>query len=272
VSFAGGWAARKVRDVPRVPPPLILAYHGVSDVPAHQDPEGLFISPRQLRGQIDRLRRWGYAFVTFGEMAERVAAGRGAGHVALTFDDGLLDNLEQLVPILHDERIPATTFVTTAWMGAPHPSVPYARNMTPDEVRELHRSGVEIGGHTVSHPDLTTLSFDAVRDEVRTGCAQLAEIVGAPVDTFAYPFGFASPETIRATGTAGVRAACRVAAEGHWDEPLNLPRQDTNTKSALGLWLKRDDRYERLMRHKPAKLVRRLGKERRKLVSRLRAR
>jgi peptidoglycan/xylan/chitin deacetylase (PgdA/CDA1 family) len=258
--------------VPRVPPPLILAYHGVADVPAHRDPEGLFISPRQLRGQIATLRRWGYAFATFGAMAERVAAGRAAGHVALTFDDGLLDNLEQLVPILHDEGAAATTFVTTAWMGRPHPSVPYARNMTPDEVRELHRSGVEIGGHTVSHPDMTQLSFEAARDEVRDGCAQLAEITGAAVDTFAYPFGFANAEAIRATGAAGVRAACRVAAQGSWHEPLNLPRQDTNTKSALGLRLKRDDRYETVMRHRPAKAVRRLGKERRKLVSRLRHR
>jgi peptidoglycan/xylan/chitin deacetylase (PgdA/CDA1 family) len=256
--------------VPPAPPPLILAYHGVSDVPAHRDPEGLFISPRQLRGQIARLRRWGYAFVTFGAMAERVAAGAGAGHVALTFDDGLLDNLEQLVPILRDAGATATTFVTTGWMGKPHPSVPYARNMTADEVRELSRSGVEIGGHTVSHPDLRALSFEAARDEVRAGCEELAEIVGAPVDTFAYPFGFADAGAIRATGAAGVRAACRVAAQGSWDEPLNLPRQDTNTKSPLGLWLKRDDRYERVMRHRPARAIRKFGKERRRLVSRLR--
>lgn len=252
------------------PPPLILAYHGVSEVPAHLDPEGLFISPRQLRGHVRRLRRWGYAFLSFGDMATAVATGRGAGHVALTFDDGLLDNLEQLAPIVRDERIAATTFVTTSWMGRPHPSVPYARNMSPDEVRELHRSGVEIGGHTVTHPDLTSLSFESARDEVRDGCAQLSEIVGARVDTFAYPFGFADAGAIRATGAAGVRAACRVRGEGSWGEPLNLPRQDTNTKSWLGFWLKREDRYESVMRHRPARAVRRLGKERRKLISRLR--
>jgi len=258
--------------VARTPPPLILAYHGVSDVPAHLDPEGLFIAPRQLRGQIRRLRRWGYEFLTFGAIAERLAAGRAGGCVALTFDDGLVDNLEQLVPILREERAAATTFVSTGWMGYEHPSVPYARNMTPDEVRALHEAGVEIGGHTVTHPDLTKLSFEDARREIADGCAELAEIVGEPVDVFAYPFGAASEETIRAAGAAGVRAACRVAAEGSFDEPLNLPRQDTNTKSALGLWLKRDDRYESLMRHRPAKAVRRLGKERRFLLSRLRHR
>jgi peptidoglycan/xylan/chitin deacetylase (PgdA/CDA1 family) len=252
--------------VARVPPPLILAYHGVSDVPAHRDPEGLFISPRQLRGQIRRLKRWGYEFVTFGALAADIRP----GCVALTFDDGLLDNLEQLAPIVRDEGAAATTFVTTGWMGKAHPSVPYARNMTADEVRELHRCGIEIGAHTVTHPDMRTLSFEQSREEVRASREELAEITGAPVDVFAYPFGFADAQAIEATGAAGIRAACRVAAEGSWDEPLNLPRQDTNTKSALGLWLKRDDRYERVMRHAPAKLVRRMGKERRRLVSRLR--
>jgi peptidoglycan/xylan/chitin deacetylase (PgdA/CDA1 family) len=250
-------------------PPLILAHHGVRDVPAHRDREGLFISPRQLRSEIRRLRRWGYAFMTFGALAERVARGAGSGCVALTFDDGLEDNLTELVPILRDEDAAATVFVTTGWMGGPHPSVPYARIMTPDEVRDLHRSGVEIGGHTVTHPDLRALDPEDVRAEVAEGCAQLAELIGAPVDTFAYPFGFADAETIRATGEAGVRAACRVAGEGSWDEPLNLPRQDTNTKSPLGLWLKRDDRYERTMRNPVAKAVRRAGKERRWLLSRL---
>jgi peptidoglycan/xylan/chitin deacetylase (PgdA/CDA1 family) len=255
--------------VARTPPPLILAYHGVSDVPAHLDPEGLFISPRWLRWQIGRLRRWGYVFHTFGAMADRVAVGRGAGCVALTFDDGLADNLLELVPLLHDEGAVATVFPTTGWLAKPHPSVPYARNLTADELRELHRAGVEVGGHTVTHPDLTLLSFEAARDEVRDGCDQLAEMIGAAVDVFAYPFGYATAETIRATAAAGVRAACRVRGEGRWDEPLNLPRQDTNMKSAIGLWLKRDDRYESLMSHAPAKALRRLGKERRRLFSRL---
>lgn len=254
--------------MPRDLPPLILAYHGVSDVPAHLDPEGLFISPQQLRGQIRRLRRWGYAFATFGELAADIRPGR----VALTFDDGLLDNLEQLAPILREEGARATSFVTTGWMGQPHPSVPYARIMTADEVGELHRAGVEVGAHTVTHPDLRTLSFEAARDEVRDSREQLEDIIGAPVDVFAYPFGFANATAIEAAGAAGVRAACRVAAQGSWDEPLNLPRQDTNTKSAIGLWLKRHDRYERLMRHRPAKALRRLGKERRRLISRLRHR
>lgn len=255
-----------------VPPPLILAYHGVGDVPAHRDPEGLFITPRQLRAQIARLRRWGYSFVTFGAMADLAAAGRHAGHVALTFDDGLADNLELLAPLARDEGVPVTVFVTTGWMGAPHPSVPYARIMTGDEVRALHAEGVEIGAHTVTHPDLTVLTPAAARQEIADSCAQLAELTGSPVDLLAYPFGFVSAGALEAAAAANVRAACGVAGRGAWSQPLHLPRQDTNTKSALGFWLKRDGRYEPIMRHAPARALRRLGKERRRAVSRWRER
>lgn len=256
----------------RTPPPLILAYHGVADVPAHRDPEGLFIAPDALRRHVRRLRSWGYAFATFGRMAELVAAGRARGHVALTFDDGLVDNLEALVPILRETGARATSFVTSGVLGEPYPGAGDTRYLTAEEVRELHRSGVEIGGHTVTHPDLTRLSFAEARAEIADGCAQLAEIVGAPVDTFAYPFGRADEQAARAAAAAGVRAACRVAGEGSWDDPLNLPRQDTNTDSWLGLWLKRDDRYEPLMRRRPMRALRRIGKERQWLASRLRGR
>ncbi|MCY2961864.1 MAG: polysaccharide deacetylase family protein [Planctomycetota bacterium] len=61
--------------------------------------------------------------------------------------------------------------------------------MTWDDVRALDRAGVEIGGHTVSHPILAKLPADAQAAEVR-GCAEsLQRGLGHPVTSFAYPFG-----------------------------------------------------------------------------------
>lgn len=248
-------------------PPLILAYHGVADVRFRDDPEGLFVAPDTLRHQIGRLRRWGYQLLAFGEVARRIAAGRGTGCASLTFDDGLADNLEPLGCILREQAATATVFVTTGWMGRAHPSVPYARCLTPEEVVEMHAAGVEVGSHTMTHPNLTRLDERAAYDEIRGAREELEELLRAPVPTFAYPFGFATAATIAAARRAGVEAACRVAGAGSFDEPLNLPRQDTNGKNPVGFWLKRDDRYEPLMRHTPAKALRRLGRETRRLTS-----
>lgn len=61
--------------------------------------------------------------------------------------------------------------------------------MTQDQVRTLHRAGMEIGGHTVSHPILTRTPADAARAEIADGRGHLEAMIDAPVRSFAYPNG-----------------------------------------------------------------------------------
>ncbi|HHC73067.1 MAG TPA: polysaccharide deacetylase family protein [Thiotrichales bacterium] len=61
--------------------------------------------------------------------------------------------------------------------------------MTSDQVRSLANEGVEIGGHTVNHPILHCEDTETVEWEIRTGKRRLEEIVGHPIDSFAYPNG-----------------------------------------------------------------------------------
>ena len=61
--------------------------------------------------------------------------------------------------------------------------------MTRQQVRELRRYGMSIGGHTVTHPILTTLSIDEARREIADGRRVLEDIVGERVKVFAYPNG-----------------------------------------------------------------------------------
>lgn len=61
--------------------------------------------------------------------------------------------------------------------------------MTPDQVRSLHVSGMEVGGHTRSHPILARISDDEALAEMVGGREDLEAIIQAPVRTFAYPNG-----------------------------------------------------------------------------------
>jgi peptidoglycan/xylan/chitin deacetylase (PgdA/CDA1 family) len=149
-------------------------------------------------------------------------------------------------------------FVVSGWLGQSVPHAPSSRVLTADEVRELHGHGVEIGGHSVSHPDLSTLEPEQAVRELRQSRETLEEILGEPIVSAAYPYGRTNTQTLRAAEEAGYRAAGRVHGEGSWDEPFNLPRQDMNNWSSLrGLRLKRDDRYAPLMRHALPRIVRR---------------
>lgn len=240
-----------------LPPPLALAYHGVDDVSLRRDPDHLFVRPQDLRRQIEKLREWGYELVTFGDLAADVRPGR----VALTFDDGLVDNLTELVPILQEFRAPATVFVVSGWLGQPHPAAPWTRIVTDGELRELRQAGIEIGGHSATHADLSALPYEDALDELSRGKQELEELLGEGVEVAAYPYGRTSPDAIRAVRDAGFRAACSTSARGSWDDPFFLPRQDMDNRGGLlGLRLKRDDRYESLMRHAPARAARRVGR------------
>lgn len=245
--------------MPRARPPLVLVYHGIGDVPLRSDPHGLFVRPADLRRHVGRLRSWGYRSLPFGELASALARGEDvAACCALTFDDALTDERTELGSMLEELDVPATVFVPTALMGLPHPAVG-GRVMTADEVADLDRAGVEIGSHSDTHRDLSALSFTEARDDLERSRGRLEEVVGRPVRVAAYPFGRATEETVRACREAGFEAACLISGKGSWGDPFRIPRQDMDAAGTmLGLWLKRDDRYEPLMRTIPGRAGRRL--------------
>jgi peptidoglycan/xylan/chitin deacetylase (PgdA/CDA1 family) len=82
--------------------------------------------------------------------------------------------------------------------------------MSWDDVRGLRRAGMEVGGHTVTHPILATLPADRQEDEVGESMARLRAELAEDVNTFAYPVGAADSfdqRTRDALKAAGVRRA-----------------------------------------------------------------
>jgi peptidoglycan/xylan/chitin deacetylase (PgdA/CDA1 family) len=206
---------------------IILCYHGVGTRSARIDPGFLRVTPTALRAQLRLLEDAGFEFVTVAEFAER-ADGREPppGLIALSFDDGMDDNHSILLPILRELGLPATVYVATGLMGKPNPWLAEdsgARMMNTYELRDLAAAGVEIGAHTVTHPDLSLLGFEACLREARESKRALEELLGAPVRTFAYPFCRYSPAAVAAVREAGFDAAVTCEGRGTWD-PYELRR------------------------------------------------
>src|SRR5687767_10939860 len=103
-------------------PPLVLGYHGVRDVDPGHDPVRLFVSPERLAGQIRSLKRRDYEFLTVAGFVERLSGGGSMdGTCALTFDDGTLDHLTALAPLLEANGVPGTVYVCPGLFGEPYP-------------------------------------------------------------------------------------------------------------------------------------------------------
>lgn len=62
--------------------------------------------------------------------------------------------------------------------------------MTWDQVRQLHRQGVEFGAHTVTHPILSTLETqEAMKQEILGSKKRVEQELGCTAEHFAYPNG-----------------------------------------------------------------------------------
>jgi peptidoglycan/xylan/chitin deacetylase (PgdA/CDA1 family) len=93
---------------------------------------------------------------------------------------------------------------------AGHPHLPRIM-LTWDEVREMHRLGMTIGSHTMTHPNLPSAGLPAARSELAASRARLEQETGAPVTMFSYPNGgadrYMTPEVRTAVRETGYLAA-----------------------------------------------------------------
>jgi peptidoglycan/xylan/chitin deacetylase (PgdA/CDA1 family) len=99
------------------PKPLILMYHRVATEPV--DPWGLAVSPLNFQEQVEVLRRTRRPMPLRQFVDDFVGGSLAANAVAITFDDGYLDNLVAAKPILAAYDAPATVFFVTGQLDGP---------------------------------------------------------------------------------------------------------------------------------------------------------
>ncbi len=61
--------------------------------------------------------------------------------------------------------------------------------MTSEQVKSMRGNGMEIGGHTISHPILAKVNLEQARIEIGQDKEKLEEILGEKIYSFAYPNG-----------------------------------------------------------------------------------
>jgi peptidoglycan/xylan/chitin deacetylase (PgdA/CDA1 family) len=75
------------------------------------------------------------------------------------------------------------------------------------QAREMADARVEIGSHTLTHPILTGLSDERLREEVSESRDRIQSALGRKVETFCYPNGDNDSRTRREVARAGYRLA-----------------------------------------------------------------
>jgi len=182
----------------------VLMYHSVTTA-------SLAVDPAAFADQMALLADRGFTPVPFGALSHGPLP---AKPVVITFDDGYADFHDTALPILASAGFAATVFVTTGWLADAGPDAagtPLDSMLSWTRLREAASAGIEVGGHSHSHPQLDQLPAPELREELARNKELLEDRLGVPVTTMAYPYGYSSLRVRRAVAAGGYTLACAVA-------------------------------------------------------------
>lgn len=214
--------------------PRILIYHQVGSGRSHE----MNLPVEIFRRQIDWLQSQ-RDIVSLEDAVVRRGEQGAAKLVVVTFDDGYSDVYRHAFPLLKEQGLPFTLYLTTGpmehtndfpdWPGAP---------LSWDETEEMAESGLmTVGAHTHTHPDLRSVDEAIATYEIEESNRLIEERLGITPRHFTYPKGWWSPTADplirRSYDTATLGMGGSITAES---DPYKLNRIAVNQSEPFWVW------------------------------------
>lgn len=107
--------------------------------------------------------------------------------IAISFDAAWgAEDFEKIMEILDKHDVKTTFFMTGEWV-----------EKYPECVKTLVEKGHDLGNHSATHPDMTTLSKEAQREQILKVHNTVKELTGYEMELFRPPYGAYNNEVIR---------------------------------------------------------------------------
>lgn len=189
----------------------ILMYHSISNA----DPDNRLLVPvDQFSEQIKWLSESGFTPMLMGDVLKAFETGQVPEKpVAITFDDGYVDNYTDAYRILKENNMAGTFFIIT---DNTDKSGDY---LNLEMLKEMLNDGMAIENHTSNHLELDSLSVDDKLLSIKTAKDFIKEKLGIESKYLCYPVGKYDEETIEVAKSIGIEAA--VTTEGGFSNVNN---------------------------------------------------
>lgn len=133
--------------------------------------------------------------------------------ILLTIDDGYEDNYSLAYPVLKHFGLPSTIFLVSGYVGKANRwdenSILTGRTLFDNqEAKEMQKNGISFGAHTRTHPFLTKLSPQKIKEEICQSKLDLEQNLGLPIQFFSYPYGNYDKTVATIVEESGFAGAC----------------------------------------------------------------
>ncbi len=107
--------------------------------------------------------------------------------ISISFDAAWgAEDFDRIMEILDKHNVKTTFFMTGEWI-----------EKYPDCVKVLVEKGHDLGNHSATHPDMTTLAKDAQKEQILNVHNAVKELTGYEMELFRPPYGAYNNDVIR---------------------------------------------------------------------------
>jgi peptidoglycan/xylan/chitin deacetylase (PgdA/CDA1 family) len=179
------------------------------------------VEPSVFAQQIAALANHGYHPISQLQLFDALFHGASlpSKPVLLTIDDGYVDDVKTILPILRAHHFIATFYIITRRFHEPG-------FLNATEVRRLDAAGMDIGAHTRNHVPLASVPASERPGQILGSRRDLERVLGHPVQWFAYPFGSVDAAVVAELRRDGFVLAVTTAGGSSESSlaPLTMPR------------------------------------------------
>lgn len=145
----------------------------------------------------------------------------------ITFDDGFKSDIIYALPLLLKYEAKAIFFIVTEYVGK-------EGYMNWNDIRILHKSGMEIGSHSKTHPNFKELNFTQICDELISSKNKIEQELGIKISSFAFPYGFYNNLAVNLANKLGY-AFVYISDHGliSKESQKSLPRNSINSQVSI---------------------------------------
>jgi peptidoglycan/xylan/chitin deacetylase (PgdA/CDA1 family) len=172
----------------------ILMYHSIETMPKSTVMRSLHVPIKRFEFQMWILKMLGYKALSIEGLRPYLNGEKQGKVVGLTFDDGYKNNLINALPIITKFNFSATCYLVSDYIGLNNiwdleKGINQMPLMSVSEIYQWLDHGMDIGAHSKTHLNLTSLSEEEAHMEIKNCKTDLESNFNVPVKDFCYPYG-----------------------------------------------------------------------------------